>query len=110
MLKDLLPNVYSRIKHVTVCEGTRSIAPRAFDGCLALKSLTIPASVTDVGEKAFRNCPNLTTVYLEGDDTRRLCKELSNQMFLIRSTAPWLRKLLAHLAQMPCVTIVTRGR
>ena len=40
------------------------IAPSAFSGRSALQSITIPASVTEIGGYAFSSCSNLTTVSL----------------------------------------------
>ena len=45
----------------TIKDGTASIASGAFAGC-SLKSVTIPDSVTSIGDEAFRSCPNLRSV------------------------------------------------
>ena len=50
---------------VKLDEGTTTIADNAFEGQEGLKSITIPASVTSIGNRAFENCSNLTTVLLE---------------------------------------------
>ena len=34
----------------------------AFEGCISLTSITIPDSVTEIGEYAFRGCTSLTSV------------------------------------------------
>ncbi|MBR6336148.1 MAG: fibronectin type III domain-containing protein, partial [Ruminococcus sp.] len=39
-----------------------TIGDKAFDGCVAIKSLSIPGSVTKIGESAFENCTGLTWV------------------------------------------------
>ena len=39
--------------------GIECIAGRAFDGCYNLTSVTIPNSVTNIGEKAFNSVPNI---------------------------------------------------
>ena len=42
-----------KLTTVIVPEGTKSIAAEAFAGCSALTSVTIPSSVTEIGEGAF---------------------------------------------------------
>lgn len=39
---------------IVIPEGVSVIAPRAFDGCTSIKSVTLPASLTEIGEGAFR--------------------------------------------------------
>jgi hypothetical protein len=47
---------------VTIPESVTSIGDYAFSGCISLTSLTIPNSVTSIGERAFYNCSGLTSV------------------------------------------------
>ena len=46
---------------LTIKDGTKSISPSAFNGCTNLTSITIPGSVTSIGDFAF-NCTNLTSI------------------------------------------------
>ena len=48
-------------------EGTKLIADNAFTGCRSLTSITIPESVTAIGNYAFCNCSLLQSVTFEGD-------------------------------------------
>ncbi len=52
----------SSLKTVTVTEG--NILYGAFYNCSGLTSITIPNSVTSIGEDAFRDCTSLTAVYI----------------------------------------------
>ena len=54
----------SNLQDVTFAEGATltEIDKEAFNGCTALKSITIPASVTTIGRYAFLNCTVLTPV------------------------------------------------
>jgi|GEM_PF-2442639 len=44
-----------------------AIAANAFMGCVMFSSVTIPASVTSLGDAAFYSCTSLTAVYFEGN-------------------------------------------
>ena len=48
-------------KVVTVIEAW------AFENCESVTRVTIPDSVTSIGDSAFAGCPNLTSVYFKGD-------------------------------------------
>lgn len=48
----------------TVREGTTAINENAFEECVNLTSITIPGSVTSIGEYSFYNCSSLT-IYCE---------------------------------------------
>ena len=45
-----------------VMNGVTAIAPKAFAGCEALETITIPDSVIQIGEGAFEDCDWLTIV------------------------------------------------
>lgn len=44
-----------------------TIAPYAFDNCLNLTSVTVPNSVRNIGDGAFRYCYSLAGAYFQGD-------------------------------------------
>ena len=48
----------TKLETVTFAEGSKleAIGESAFDGCKVLSSITIPASVTSIGKKAFNSC------------------------------------------------------
>ncbi|MBQ8101132.1 MAG: leucine-rich repeat protein, partial [Paludibacteraceae bacterium] len=46
-------------------QGTKWIGSSAFSGCSSLTSVTIPNSVTNIGDRAFYNCKNLNRVNIE---------------------------------------------
>ena len=48
-----------------------SIADYAFSGCTGLTSITIPDSVTSIGNSAFANCISLKTVYYSGTQEQK---------------------------------------
>jgi hypothetical protein len=51
---------------ITIPASVTSIDDRAFRECTSLTSITIPNSVTSIGFYAFRGCTSLTSVTFEG--------------------------------------------
>lgn len=49
----------------TITDGTRLIADGAFQNCSELTEITIPASVTGIGESAFAACSNLVVLNVQ---------------------------------------------
>jgi hypothetical protein len=58
----------SPVRFQLVDAGLTTIRSNAFDGCNLLKVLTIPATVTDIGDEAFKDCPDLREVTFLGGD------------------------------------------
>ena len=50
------------IKSVTIPDSVTSIGESAFQGCTSLTSITIPDSVTSIGNWAFYGCTSLTSI------------------------------------------------
>ena len=60
----------AEVKNIVIENGMKGIGPNAFaDDYSALTSVTIPASVTFIGNCAFSDCSNLTTVTFDGTPT-----------------------------------------
>ncbi len=56
----ILPNV------LVLTDGIEKMSSYAFYNCSSLISITIPNSVTSIGESAFYNCSSLQNVYYDG--------------------------------------------
>ena len=54
---------------ITIPNSVTSIGELAFHGCSSLTSITIPNSVTSIGEQAFRYCSGLTSVTIPNSVT-----------------------------------------
>ena len=57
----------SSLKSVTVTGG--NVLRGAFQGCTRLTSITIPNSVTSIGQQAFRECTGLTSITIPNSVT-----------------------------------------
>lgn len=62
------------LANVNLCEGLKEIGHYAFWRCSALKAITIPSTVTDIGCHAFSSCRSLDDAELpEGLRTMGVC-------------------------------------
>ena len=60
---------------IQIPNGTKFIGIAEFKGCKRLKTITIPDSVTRIGENAFNDCPNLTIHAPAGSYAEKYAKE-----------------------------------
>jgi hypothetical protein len=57
---------YSEFKNMTLSSGMTSINAKFASSCYSLKSVTIPASITEIDESAFDGSYDITDVYYSG--------------------------------------------
>ena len=62
----------SGLTNVTIPSSVTSIGDSAFSGCSGLTSVTIPSSVTSIGNSAFSGCSGMKGVYIA--DLGKWCK------------------------------------
>jgi hypothetical protein len=56
---------------VTIPSSVTSIGDYAFWGCASLKSIVIPSSVTSIGDLVFRYCSSLESIIIPEDSVER---------------------------------------
>lgn len=61
-------------RFITIPDSVTTIGDHAFDDCEALTNITIPDSVTSIGDSAFNKCPNLT-VTVHNSYAETYCKD-----------------------------------
>ena len=62
------------LENVTIPDSMTSIGNRAFDGCTSLKSIAIPEGVTSIGDGAFKGCTRLASITIP-DSVTRICSD-----------------------------------
>lgn len=67
----LIDSKYTINSEYVVRDGTIAIVDHAFLNCSTLTSITIPGSVTSIGNSAFDACSKLRDVYYEGSEIDR---------------------------------------
>ena len=60
-------SMFGQIKKVVIGSGVTSIYSGAFENCLALESVSLPSSLSVIGN--FRNCPSLRSINIPGSVT-----------------------------------------
>ena len=74
----------SGLTRITIPNSVTSIGEYAFNGCIALTSINIPSSVTSIGVGTFNNCSGLTSITIPsnvtsiGDDAFTDCSGLTH--------------------------------
>ena len=61
-----------------------AIAPKAFEGCAALRRVVLPASLRQIGEKAFSGCVHLAQLIIPGTVERVGTLAFANCVSLVR--------------------------
>ena len=73
---------------ITIPNSVTSIGDWAFEGCSGLTSITIPNSVTSIGERAFAYCRGLTSITIPNSVTSIGGKAFSDCFHLTSITIP----------------------
>ena len=73
----------NRLTKVTIPDSVTSIGDYSFVDCSSITSITIPDSVDSIGWGAFRNCSSLTAITFLGDSPN-----IVNEAFTFRESSP----------------------
>ena len=71
----------SRITNISIPNTVTTIGEWAFNGCNGITSITIPNSVITIGNSAFASCPNLKNVYSQIENPSNI--SLGNNSFYL---------------------------
>jgi len=55
---------WSGLKEVSISESVKTIGTDAFSYCFSLKTVTLKNGVEEIGERAFANCPELSSIVI----------------------------------------------
>ena len=72
-----------------VMHGHQVVRPTAFYNCSDLTSVTIPNSVTSIGDSAFKNCSRLSSVTFNGTPNSISSNIFNNCSRLTTINVPW---------------------
>lgn len=70
--------------HVVIPEGVRAIGKLAFAGRFHMKSITIPDSVTEIGDEAFWHCSGLESIVIPPGVTK-ICRQAFGNCYGIKT-------------------------
>ena len=92
----------------TIPDGTTAIADGAFENCIGLTGVVVPASVRLIGSRAFENCANLTNViFKSGSGLKRIGRyAFLNCLSLKNITIPAGVDDIGEFAFMNCDSLV----
>lgn len=78
--QESVPSNTGDVQSITIPESVTSIGNRAFEGCFNLETAIIPASVSSIGSGLFSDCRKLTSITVEvgnsSYDTRDNCNAI----------------------------------
>jgi hypothetical protein len=76
------------LKSITIPEGLENINVEAFCDCTSLESVTLPAGVKKIHAEAFIGCEALKTIYIPAKKTEYYKKRLSGALLVEQESAP----------------------
>ena len=100
---------------LTLPSSVTEIGDRAFYGCIGLTSLTIPSGVTSIGNYAFYECTGLTSLTIPsgvtsiGDEAFSLCWRLTSIYVYMKKLPELGSNVFAGCNAKNCTVYVPKG-
>ena len=60
------------MSNIVLPKTIKTIQPFAFASCSSLQEIELPASISEIGDEAFNDCPVLTTIRVRGTTPAKL--------------------------------------
>ena len=76
-LKMFIPNSIPESEEITLPASVTTINNSAFEGCTEINNISLGENVSYVGEKVFKNCPNISSIIVS-EDNEKFSSEDSN--------------------------------
>ena len=76
----------TNLSNITFEEGTKKIAGNLFANCSGIKSITIPDTVTEIGDSAFENSGLVEVTF--GNSVQKICMSAFQDTALVEVTMP----------------------
>jgi hypothetical protein len=105
------------VENVYISSLVSSIGESTFEGCSALKFVSVPGSVKNIGNRAFFDCPSLSTIILPsslssigktafGSVTDPPCGSGDHHMMVSSSLHPSVHEAVKHKCAMSVLDIL----
>lgn len=90
-----------------VQDGVKNVAIVAFAGAVSLRSITLPQSVTMVGDRAFESCRNLVEVHIQAAITQMRSYTFSRCVNLLSVKLPSSLRIIGDGAFSGCSSLIS---
>ena len=97
----------TKVTRITIPKSVTTIGERAFQGCRSLTSLDIPCSVSIIGERAFQGCGSLTSVAIAATNLEGPFRPQRHLPRRPASSRSWFLTSIAQYTFSGCFSLVS---